>query len=171
MKEYVRAAQDAELQWSLNVSRLATRPRRPRVKKVIQTIRRRGQHNVVKDWDSVPDNCVRIVGTREAERNLTKRYLDAKARQPGVVIQTYASKDEVRVRGGPWKSASPHVTQKLTKTLDEADQLIIVEKSVMRWTINRGGRNKTQFSNSQLAYIEKIPDKNLPWEKQTVTVM
>jgi hypothetical protein len=110
------------------------------------------------DWDSVPEDAVRIVPTKKAEKTIIEKYLSSKQTTNFVAI------DEV-LNGTVWAKAGDRITKRLNRDCYEYDNCRIYLHAIVRMTYNEH-RNATQFSQGQLAVVVELPNPNVVFLNQ-----
>ena len=160
LKEPVRTAADPDLTRCLAVfHKDATSDE---INDAVETIISKSSH--VEDWKSVPLDRIRIVGTRQAAKEVVEEYLQAMRTQASTTnYLKFKAVDEVEGCLDNWYEADRFVKRKLNIACLEPETVEIFEKSVMRFTYNeRHSPPEKQFSQGGLCIIEKVhPEENV----------
>ncbi|KAA0189457.1 hypothetical protein HAZT_HAZT007422 [Hyalella azteca] len=167
LHHYVRSRLDVELQLVISLIRKSVLSE-DEIASVLNVI---SVQIFVPSWDHVPDDVIRVVSKRVAEREAVERYLLLKTNTPGLEHKTYVSEDTVESAAGTWVVADGRVSAQLDRQLPEARELTLFVGAVMRVTFNnvQVRRDLPRFSQGQLVVITQLMDDNLPLNLQRIT--
>jgi hypothetical protein len=101
------------------------------------------------DWDSVPEDAVRIVSTKAAEREVIDKFLETQ------VTRSFKSIDEV-LNGSVWARANERITKRLNRDCYEYENCRLYLRAIVCMTYNER-RHAVPFSQGQLAVVVEMP--------------
>ena len=104
------------------------------------------------DWNAVPEDAVRIVPTKAAERSVIDTFLATR------LTRSFQAIDEV-LNGSVWARANNRITKRLNRDCYEYDNCRLYVRAIVCMTYNER-RNAVQFSQGQLAVVVELPVEN-----------
>jgi hypothetical protein len=106
-------------------------------------------------WHQVPPHVLRIVGTRQASKEIVQEYLRLKVSDPAITCTTFLATDEVETAGGQVMQANDATTKQLNYKCQEPHSLIVFVGAVMRLTYNNIHPTQScpRFSQGQLCVV------------------
>nr|XP_039258626.1 uncharacterized protein LOC120335208 [Styela clava] len=151
LKHFVRSASDRKLQ------KIIALIRKPSLQEaqVIDIVNILGDNcNFVGNWNSVPEDAMRIVSTRKAEQMAIDEFLEGKANDPNVQLVKFISTDEV-YDGASWGPANTTQTHAITRQVLEPEEISLFIGAVLRLTYNNNSGN-AKFSQGQLCIVNEL---------------
>ena len=115
MKHYVRARRDPDLQTMVDIIRTVnlTDDQIYTFERILSA--RCIPRKCVPSWDHVPEDTLRIVGTKAACEDIIDTYIQTKKRTPGIICRTFEAYDEADCGTGGWPRATESVRQFLSR--------------------------------------------------------
>lgn len=175
LKEYVRCAEDLELQRLLRLIQLVDLE--PAQIQEVEEILKANIHpeNVHLTTDTLPAGCHFVVPTRKASteiskqrtRNRRKKIEDFNRRNPNnkKILLTNKAVDYCECTRAQFQKAGRDVTRDLNLLLVEPEELFISEGEVYRFTCND---KSLRFTQGQLCMIKKVHPASSEFDLPTV---
>ena len=161
LKHYVRAQRDSNLQTLLELLRKSSLTDEDI--HCFEAILRRHciPSNCVLSWNDVPGHVLRIVGTRQASKQILDQFLLSKQADPLLECFTFEAVDEIEQPGGQVLAANRWTTNQLNYKCLEPSTLVVYVGAVMRLTYNNTYPTATcpRFSQGQLCIVINITSK------------
>ena len=151
----VRAADDQDLQRLISIIRNHTSTA-AETDEAVAILRRRCRGNFYHSWKDVPVGVMRVVSTKQAEKDTADDFLVA-VEAKGTIVERYESRDEICGGGGQWQEATTSARRTLDNSCLEARELRVFVGCVVRLTYNSYMAGPT-FSQGQLAIVTHLPD-------------
>ena len=164
LKNYVRSADDEDLREVIELLR-KTDPSESDADTLCDIITLRC--HFVSCWSRVPRTAMRVVATRQAEKDVTKSYL-ADLAQDNITVEEFECHDETESAGAQWNKAHEFESRKLDRLLLEERCLKIFTGALVRMTYNNNLGDV--FSQGQCAIIRELPDPNTSENDQVLTL-
>lgn len=160
LRHYVRSAHDQDLRNILELLRC------PEVKeenagRLCEIVCRRCRF--VPSFSDAPRNAMRVVSTRNAEREVACAFI-GDVRRDGNIVKDLMATDEVEATTGSWKLAQSHISVSLDRKLLENHHLQLFEGALVRMTHNQN--HAPLYSQGQMAFVQSVPDEQLPYRDQ-----
>ena len=110
------------------------------------------------------------MSTREAEELVVSEFLAQKAREANTTMRTYPCKDEEQTLPNVWRAAGKYTSDQLNRQVMEYQECQLFTGALVRITHNGVTPGGIRYSNGQLAYIHALPDDDLPFEQQRLSL-
>ena len=159
MKHYVRACEDPDLQQLIHILRNVT-IMDPQIEQFVQIIAHQCLPSAVQTWDDVPQDTLKIVGTKAACQEIIDRYIAHKQSDPNLQCKTFLATDEVETAHGLWARANATVQFQLDKACLENRKLVLFKGQIRRLTYNNTVSTNVlpRFSQGQLCVVIDLPN-------------
>ncbi|CAG0901954.1 unnamed protein product [Cyprideis torosa] len=166
LKEYVRMANDPDLQHILQLLRKPIMIGEER-KQVLDAIEKHCEF--VDSWNQVPSERMRVLTTKKAQENINNKFLEDKLNQPNLRCVKSKSTDEI-LEGDRWKPCSGFRQKSLNRNASEPQEMILFKDAIMCFTYNCNEGNAI-FSQGGLCIVKSIPEEFNPDSKVTVIIV